>query len=236
MTTKKRLACDAIEATTATQVRIKLHKDVIEMYQEDLQNGAVMPPVDVFAEKGSSRHILADGFHRLLAHINAGKTEIDAIVHEGGMHEALAFALQANRLHGLRRSNADKINAVRLALKDPVFSGLTQQEIADLCGVSRATVNRTSVRQTTGREDEPDEPKKPRKPTEEDHRPTKKPPTQEELDVEAIREACAYIKGLPYPGDQVVNLPLTKTDVKSLEYVSAWTAHAFVAARGKFDE
>ena len=50
-----RLPCDNIEATKATQVRTKLHKDVIDAYCEDIKNGAKFPPIDVFCEKGAER-------------------------------------------------------------------------------------------------------------------------------------------------------------------------------------
>ena len=60
-----KLRCDQIEATDATQVRTKLSKEAIDDYCEAIKNGAQMPPVDVYAEKGSKRYIMADGFHRL---------------------------------------------------------------------------------------------------------------------------------------------------------------------------
>lgn len=190
-----------------------------------------MPAVVVFAEKGSARHILADGFHRLVAHVNAELDEIKVEVHEGNMHDALAYALSANRLHGLRRSNADKINAVKMALKDPVFSALTQEEIADLCGVSRATVNRVSVRETTGRTAADEKKAKPKKPTADDHRPTKPEPTQEEVERDELREALKLVKALPYSGEDATKLGLDKDDVADLEYVSTWCAHAVLACR-----
>ena len=223
------LKCDSIEATQATQVRTKLHKDVIDMYQQDIERGCSMPPVTVFAEQGSARHILADGFHRLIATINAGHEEISVDIREGGMHQALEFALSANRTHGLRRTNADKINAVLLALKDPEFSKLNQGEIADLCGVSRETVNRTSVRQTTGRAGKKAKPAKP-EPT--DVRPTKEPPTQADIELEEVRSALSQIKALPYDGQAAQSaLALNKDDIADLEYVSSWAAHAVLAYR-----
>lgn len=234
MATKKgktMMPCDAIEATTATQVRTELNRSVIELYQEDIEHGADMPPVVVFREKGSERVILADGFHRLLAHINADILEIEVDIQEGGMHEALAYALQANRTHGLRRTNSDKVNAVKLALKDPIFRDLTQQEIADLCGVSRKTVSRISVRDTT---DVPEGKKvKPKKPSPDDVRPTKKPPTQAEVELGELRQALALIQALPYDGDTAAQtLELSKDDAADLEYVSTWCAHAVFTARG----
>lgn len=227
----KSLAIANIEATSATQVRTKIHKDIVDAYQHDLENGAIMPPVIVFAENESERYILADGFHRLLAHVEAELDDILVDVHEGGMHEALEYALGANRAHGLRRTNADKINAVTMALKDPEFSQRTQQEIADLCGVSRETVNRTSMRATIA----PDDVTKsqPRPANGEDHRPTLQPPTQNEVERGELRSAMSLIKAFPYPGEKAAYLELDKDDVADLEYVSSWCAHAVLACRSQ---
>ena len=221
------LEINNIEATSATQVRTKLSKEVIETYQEDLEHGAIFPPIIVFREKGSSRSILADGFHRLLAYVNAGREEIECEIHEGGIHDALAYALSANRVHGLRRTNADKVNAVKLALKDPEFSKLTQQEIADLCGVSRETVNRTSRKETI----EDVTKSHPKPPTNGDKRPTKPEPTQAEIERDELRQALSLIKAFPYDGDVTVGLNLSKDDVADLEYVSCWCAAAVLAHR-----
>lgn len=235
MATKKKtktMPIEAIEATVATQVRVKLHKDVIDMYEQDIRNGDQMPPVVVFAEKGSERHILADGFHRLVAHVNAERADIEVDVREGNMHNALAHALQANQQYGLRRSNADKINAVKMALKDPVFSALTQAEIADLCGVSRETVSRVSVRETTGRTAKDEKKAKPAKPTPDDHRPTKPEPTQAEVELAEIRQAVSLFKALPYDGRvAAASVEFSKDDIADLEYVAGWCAHAVLAKR-----
>jgi uncharacterized ParB-like nuclease family protein len=223
------MSCDAIEATQATQVRTKIHKDTVDLYQQDLENGAPFPAIVVFAEKGSARYILSDGFHRLIAHVNAGIEEIDCEVHEGGMHEALVWALGANDTHGLRRSNADKIHAVQMCLKDPALSQLSHQEIADVCRVHKNTVQRTSVRDTTGRGDK--DPAKPTKPDGNDVRPTKPEPTQQEIERDEVRAAMRAIKVLPYAGGDAVKLGFDKDDVADLEYVSTWCAHAVLAHR-----
>lgn len=229
MTATVMMSCEAIEATQATQVRTKIHKDTVDLYQQDLENGAPFPAIIVFAEKGSARYILADGFHRLIAYVNAGREEIECEVHEGGMHEALIHALGSNNTHGLRRSNADKIHAVQMCLKDPALSQLTHQEIADVCRVHKATVQRTSVRDTTGRESK--DPAKPAKPNDNDVRPTKPEPTQQEVEREEVRVAMRAIKVLPYAGADAVKLGFDKDDVADLEYVSTWCAHAVLAHR-----
>lgn len=220
---------DMIEATTATQVRVKLDKGKIAEYQEDIENGAIMPAVDVYAEQGSARHILADGFHRLMAAVNAGKTEIEVVVHEGGMHKALIHALGANGDHGLRRSNADKVNAVRLALKDPEISGHTQQEIADICGVSKKTVSRVSLRDTTS--NKPGKKVKPEENGPENNRPTLPEPTQAEIERDELRAALKAVRAFPYEGKDAVKLELDPDDLEALEYCSAWMAHAVIACR-----
>ena len=225
------LACDNIEATAATQVRTQLHKDVIEQYKEELEAGAIFPPLTVFAEEDSERYILADGFHRLYATIHAGHKDVDVEVHEGGLHDALMYALGANTVHGLRRTNADKVNAVKLALKDPVMSQLTQQEIADICRVDRKTVSRVAARDTLddvpkvhdGGEAEANSP--------DNNRPTAVAPTQAEIERGELRQALSLIKALPYGGEDATKLELDKDDIADLEYVSAWCAHGVLVYR-----
>lgn len=224
------LSIENIEATAATQIRTKLHQDIIEEYKEDMLAGQQFPAVDVFREKGSARVILADGFHRLYAAVNAGLSDIDCKIHDGGMHEALMFALSANRAHGLRRTNGDKINAVKMALKDPAISQLSQGEIADLCGVSRATVNRTGMRDTTS--SEPPTGGKSAPATDDDVRPTKAEPTQEDIETGEVRQAMALIKALPYGGEEAaLKLHLDGDDLADVEYAATWLSHLVVMAR-----
>ena len=225
---------DEIEATQATQVRKKIHKDTVEAYMQDILDGQKMPAVTVFSEKGSARFILADGFHRLLAAVNAEKEEIEVDVIEGGMHAALVYALQANRAHGLRRSNADKVNGVQMALKDPALSQLTQAEIADICGVSIKTVQRVQWKDKPPEDDvEPGKPE-PNKP--ENNRPTKPEPTQDEIDRGEVRQAMALIKALPYPGDQAIKLGFDPDDLADIEYAATWLSHLVMEIRNDTDK
>jgi len=231
----KTMAIDAIEATQATQVRVKIHKDIVEEYQADIENGAKMPAVIVFAEKGSARHILADGFHRLLAHVNAGRKLIKVKTLEGGMHEALMFALGANGTNGLRRSNADKINAVKMALKDPEISQHTQREIADICGVSRKTVQRVQHKDDPDQDQNGTKSQKPEKNKPENNRKTKPEPTQDEIERGEVRQALALIKALPYPGNSAIHLGFDPDDMADIEYVATWLSHLVMESRNGND-
>lgn len=228
------LATDNILASAATQVRKKLDRDTIDQYTQDMQNGAIFPRLVVFAEAGGDRYILADGFHRHHAYVNAEIGQCPVEVHEGGLHEALMYALQANDEHGLRRSNADKRNAVEIALKDPEISTQTVNEIADICRVNERTVrrirddmdlNKTKTKKNAkGKGTEPD-PK--------DVRPTRPAPTQDEVHTTELRGALSAIKAFPFGGEDADTkfAGLDKDDTADLEYVAAWCSHAVLVLR-----
>ena len=136
----REISINEIEATANTQVRRMLDKGVIEEYADAMQAGAIFPALTVFAEKDSQRYILADGFHRLAAAKVAGLAHFSCEVLSGGVRAALGHALGANDQHGLRRTNADKRNAVELALKDPEWAQWSHANIARLCRVADKTV------------------------------------------------------------------------------------------------
>lgn len=225
------LRCDSIEATAATQIRVRLDKDVIDAYCEDYKSGADFPAIVVFREKNSERAIMADGFHRHRGRINAGFDDIDCEVHEGGMHEALLYALGCNFDHGLRRTNADKRHAVEMALKDPEIGRLSRQEIADICRVTKRTVQKlANTKDIEAPENGAKVKGEPKKPNGNDFRDTGKAPTQAEIDLDELRQACKLIGALPYAGDDA-DLDFTPDDIDDLEYVSTWTAEVVIKAR-----
>ncbi len=231
--TFERIAIDNIEATAATQVRIRIDKGMVDQYTEDFKNGADFPPVDVWREPNSDRNILSDGFHRHRAAINAGREELGCIVHEGTMVDALMHALGSNAEHGFRRSNADKRHAVEMALKDPTISKLTQQDIADVCRVHRNTVRNIQNDLLSEDTSKPEKKKKREaKPAEpDDFRDNGKEVTQDEVELEELREALGLIKAFPYPGENAVKLNPTKDDVADAEYASTWLAGLVLTVR-----
>ena len=240
----EKLAIDEIEATAATQVRVKIDKGMVDQYTEDFKNGASFPPLDVFREKNSERTILADGFHRHRAAINAGREMIGCNVHEGGLHEALVFALGTNFDHGFRRSNADKRHAVEMALKDPELSQLLPKEIADVCRVTKRTVERIINEQLSADDDENDsqtatksqKKKKAEKPKAKDFRDNGAEPTQEDVDLEELRKAVKIINTFPYSGTEALKLPMNPDDVADCELAAVWLGDAVIAYRNKGDE
>jgi len=237
-----KLSTNQIEATAATQVRTSIDRSTVDAYAEDIKDGAVFPPVAVFAEPNSERYILADGFHRLLAHVEAEVPEIEVEVKEGGLHDALKYALGANAQHGLRRSRQDKRRAVEMALKDPEISQLEREMIADLCRVHVRTVYK--IQRDLNTKDEPDheeggenreqtkkETKQPTPPTPDDRRTNGREVTQEQVERDTLREAIQTFKSFPFGGEDTGKLELTGDDVADLEYVSTWCALAVTVNR-----
>ena len=123
-----------------TQSRVAFNEATVSEYVEALADGADFPAIIVFYD--GEFHWPADGFHRLAAHERAGLPEIEADVREGTQRDAITFSLSANETHGLRRTQADKRNAVLTALADPEWSKLSGREIAKLCNVSHDLVAR----------------------------------------------------------------------------------------------
>jgi len=249
MMSKTILPVEEIEATAATQVRVRIDPSVIAEYAEDMKNGAIFPPITVFAEKGSERYILADGFHRLAAAEKAKLTEISVDKLTGGLHDALLFALKANSQNGLRRSNADKAHAVDMALKDPAIGKLSLRDIADVCCVSPDTVRlkRQAMNETAAAK----KAKNPAQVSESDNhsadkdannnvttlRPTKSAPTQGMVDKSECDGYVDGVRAFPYSGFEAPErMGLTKKDLERYEYAADWLIALCDTLSGANDE
>ena len=124
--------------TKGMQVRARLCEETVQEYVEAMAAGAKFPPVIVFHD--GTNYWLADGFHRLEAWKRNGVNSIKAEVKEGNRIDALKFAFGANSCHGLRMTNEDKRNAVKMAYENRKELGLPDvpaaRLIADLVGVN----------------------------------------------------------------------------------------------------
>lgn len=143
----KLLRTDLIRQDGGTQMRVALNEDAIVGYAERMDAGDVFPPVTVFYD--GAAYWLADGFHRIAArnrvavgHAGAEPwSRVDADVRAGTRHDAIKFAIGANRTNGIRRTNADKQMAVRAALAHPDMQSMSDRAIADAVGVSHVMVH-----------------------------------------------------------------------------------------------
>jgi hypothetical protein len=137
-TETKPIRLTEIRIDGGTQTRAAIDREAVNEYAEAVHDGAKFPPVDIFYDGASNW--LADGFHRYHAHKKAGVLDILATIHQGTVDDALQFALGANRANGLRRTNKDKHNCVKIALaKWPEWS---DRRIAEVCGVAHTFVGK----------------------------------------------------------------------------------------------
>jgi DNA-binding transcriptional regulator YhcF (GntR family) len=126
-----------------TQSRVALNEDVVKEYQEAMEAGSVFPAILVFYDEPNDQFILADGFHRFAAHLRLKPN--DQILAEqrlGTIEDARWESISSNKSHGLRRTNEDKRNAIKQALKHPKGAELSDRKIAEHVGVHHDTVSR----------------------------------------------------------------------------------------------
>jgi hypothetical protein len=140
-----KLRLDQITVDPVLQVRAQLDEDTIEDYVARLKAGEKFPPVDVFSDE----NLLAAGHHRLEAHARAGRKNIDAKRHEGGLDEAFVFALASNKAHGRRMTVDDRRAAIEAALGREPTSRWTDGRLADHIGVSQQYVSRIRAERVT---------------------------------------------------------------------------------------
>lgn len=126
----------AVQRDTGIQTRAEINMETVNAYADSMTEGAKFPPVVLFGTE--SKCWIGDGWHRVMAAEQIGALDINAELRAGGRIDALKFALAANAAHGLRRSNADKRRCVEIAVRE--FSGLSDNAIAQMCGVSNHAV------------------------------------------------------------------------------------------------
>lgn len=129
---------DQIRIDGDTQPRAEINSQAVAEYREAVDGGGDMPPTEVYYD--GVDYWMADGFHRYHAYKKAGHERMPCIVHKGTKEDAQWHAVGANKAHGLRRTNADKEKAVRMALKHAQAVELSDVLIADHVGVSDKTV------------------------------------------------------------------------------------------------
>lgn len=139
MTQIQDLSLDRIDLYGGTQARLQTTEVAIASYADEMDRGAEFPPITVYFD--GADYWLADGFHRYLATKRLERPTIQAEVHPGGRGDALLHALGANATNGVVRTNADKRNAVEIALEE--WPDKANTVIAEICKVSIELVRKT---------------------------------------------------------------------------------------------
>ena len=123
-----------------TQSRISVNQDTIYDYVEELKSGANFPAVILFKDK--NKYYIGDGWHRVLAHKKLKRKTIKAIIKKGSKRKAILYSVGSNSEHGLRRTNEDKRNAVKILLNDKEWSSWSNRELAKQAAVTEGLVRK----------------------------------------------------------------------------------------------
>lgn len=129
-----------VRVNGGTQSRTKIDLGVVSDYAEAMREGAAFPPIVVFFD--GTEYWLADGFHRYRAYSDAQVYDVPVDIRQGTQRDAILFSVGANAAHGLRRTDADKRQAILVLLADEEWRHWSNREIARQCAVSPVTVAR----------------------------------------------------------------------------------------------
>lgn len=135
------LNINQIRTDGGTQSRAAINDATVAEYAEAMADPVtVFPPVIVYFD--GKEYWLADGFHRLAAWAQIGRTEIPTEIRQGDRRRAILHSVAANSAHGLRRTNEDKRRAVMTLLEDDEWGQWPDVEIARRCAVGRNFVHK----------------------------------------------------------------------------------------------
>lgn len=130
------------------QSRVKVDEEVVTEYHAAITSGITMPCIDVVKltdTEHAGKYVVVDGNHRLAALRKIGKKLKEVLVdcYEGTMADAVDLATAANKSHGLRRTNADKRRAIKMALELDTKIGRkrSDREIAEHLMVHHSSVS-----------------------------------------------------------------------------------------------
>jgi hypothetical protein len=131
------------DITGVIQLRVVRSSEAIEDYAVALKNRKAggLPPVVAFRDPETGDVFVADGDHRIEAAKVNGQDSIKADIRPGTRRDAILYAAKANGSHGLRRTRADKRNAVQTLLADEEWSERSDHWIAQQCAVSQPFVS-----------------------------------------------------------------------------------------------
>lgn len=128
------------ELDLSLQTRAGTDAETIDNYAEAMADGAQFPEVTVFTD--GAHYWLADGFHRVMAAKQNGRTVIAADVRKGTEDDAVVFGGTANNKQGRRPTRADVQHFLQMVWewREAIFGGTpTGGNLAERCGVSRET-------------------------------------------------------------------------------------------------
>lgn len=132
-----------------TQLRERTSDEAIERYAEAIERGDRLPAIEL-VPTGDGSYFIADGWHRVFAHVQVGRGLIEAIVLPvvSGVDPLLTakrYALRANQKHGLPLNKGDQRKRAEVALLMPDFSTFKLRALGKEIGVSKSTLGRVRM-------------------------------------------------------------------------------------------
>lgn len=122
------------------QVRVHgLDENTVQEYMTTLTNGEGLPAIRVYRLEDDTL-LLSSGFHRLEAHKRLEREFIAAEIVTGTRRDAVEYAYEDNRKHGLKLTNQDKRAFLIARLLDGTWFELSNQELGRRLGVDHKTV------------------------------------------------------------------------------------------------
>lgn len=131
------LPVTSVRRDGCTQLRAAMSAETVQDYAERIEAGEPLPPVVVYDD--GENYWLSDGFHRFSAHESLGHSDIPAEVRQGSRLDAIRNSAEANAIHGLPLTPADKQNAVAKLWRE--LPKPTQEEIGSLLHMPQRTVS-----------------------------------------------------------------------------------------------
>lgn len=123
-----RIPIKSIEIDGNILVRDQLDGPTVARYKEILDD---LPPISVM-EIPDGRRVLTDGWHRLTAALELGRSQVEANVRSGSLEEAVAEGATANAHHGRQMTVTER----REAAKRLTRLKWTQAKIAEAIAMS----------------------------------------------------------------------------------------------------
>ena len=147
--TTVKLGLLTLDDACQTRATIRLDDDHVEALAAAYSGDATVPPLTC-VEMADGSLVVVDGYHRWAALAALMKRAPKApvlgavpvvVVAKGDRELASFHALAANAAHGIRRTNADKRHAIKLALAHPLCRKMGVGLIAQHLGVNRELVS-----------------------------------------------------------------------------------------------
>jgi ParB-like chromosome segregation protein Spo0J len=125
---------DDLSRHPESPIRGETDARLVAEYAEAMLEGAIFPPAVIYQDADGWKH-LADGHHRVDAAALAAlkdtrrKPEVLAEIRSGTIEDALRYAMQANRLHGKRMTEADYKRAIKMPIDHNMISAPNARDV-----------------------------------------------------------------------------------------------------------